>query len=115
MYEEYKKHYTNYLFGNGIIETGNALLNNMKKENKMKRWEEVIISINMTHNSYKAWKIIQKNSNNHTSSNAPCLKSANQVANQLLINSSGTMSNKPKPYIISPTAEKSVVYPFSEE
>ena len=40
---------------------------------------------------------------------------ANQVAHQLLINSRGTMSNKPKRPVLSPTAEESMVYPFSEE
>ena len=69
----------------------------------------------MTHNSRKAWKIIKQLSNNPTSPIAPCLVSANQVAHQLLINSRGTMSNKTKQPVISPAAEESMVYPFSEE
>ena len=57
LYEEYKKQYASDPFDNSTIDTGNALMNNMKEEKK-KRWEEVITSTNMTHNSRKAWKII---------------------------------------------------------
>ena len=69
----------------------------------------------MTHNSHKAWKINKHLSNDPTAPIAPCLVRANQVAHQLLINSRGTMSNKPKRPVLSPTAEESMVYPFSEE
>ena len=69
----------------------------------------------MTHNSRKAWKIIKHLSNDPTSPIAPCLVSANQVVHHLLINSRGTMSNKPKRPVQSPTAEESMVYSFSEE
>ena len=89
-------------------------MNNIKEEKK-KRWKVVITSTNMTHNSRKAWKIIKHRSNDPTSPIAPCLVSANQIAHQLLINHRGTMSNKPKRPILSPTAEESMVYPFSEE
>ena len=88
-------------------------MNNMKEEKK--RWEEVITSTNMTHNSHTAWKIIKNISNNPTSPIDPCLVSTNQVAHQLLINSRGTMSNKPTRPVLSPSAEESMVYPFSEE
>ena len=56
-YEEYKKQYASDPFDYGTIETGNALMNNMKEEKK--RWEEVITSTNMTHNSCKMWKIMK--------------------------------------------------------
>ena len=98
MYEENNQQYARDPFDNGTIETGNALMNNMKEEKK-KRWE----STNMTHNSRKAWKIIKHLSNDPTLPIAPCLVSANQVAHQLLINSRGTMSNKPKRSVLSPT------------
>ena len=32
LYEEYKKQYASNPFDNGIIETGNTLMNNMKEE-----------------------------------------------------------------------------------
>ena len=43
-------------------------MNNMKEEKK-KRWEEVITSTNMTHNSRKAWQTI--NLSNNPSSSTP--------------------------------------------
>ena len=77
------------------MESGNLLLDKMTEE-KRKIWEEVITSTNMTHNSRKAWKTINKISNDPTSSNPPCLVTANQVAHQLLVNDRGTMPPKPK-------------------
>ena len=71
----------------------------------------------MTHNSRKAWKTIRKLSNDPTTSNPPCLVSANHVAHQLLFNGRGTMPSKPKRHVL-PTATEgdySMVYPFSEE
>ena len=77
--------------------------------------EEVITSTNMTHNSRKAWKSINKFSNDPTSSNPPCLVTANQVTHQLLVNGRGTMSSKPKRPVLPPaTGDTSKVYPFSE-
>ena len=53
-------------------------------EVKKRRWEEVMTSTNMIHNSRKAWKTIRKLSNDPTTSSDPCLVRANQVRNQLL-------------------------------
>ena len=86
-------------------------------EEERKRWEEGITSTNMTNNSRKAWKTIRKPSNDPTTSNPPCLVSANQVAHQLLVNGRGTMPSKPKRPVLPPAPEGdySMVYPFSEE
>ena len=105
MYKEYKKQYAGDPFDDGTIETGNALMNNMKEEKK-NRWEVVITSTNKTHNSRKAWKIIKHLSKDPTSPISPCLVIANQVAHQLVMNSRGAMSNKPKKPVLSPTAEE---------
>ena len=71
----------------------------------------------MTHNSRKAWKTIRKLSNDPTTSNPPCIVSANQDAHQLLVNGRGTMPSKPKRPVLPPATEGdySMVYPFSEE
>ena len=96
------------------MESGNALLDSMIEEKKS-RWEEVITSTNMTHNSRLAWKTIRMLSNDPTSSSPPCLVNANQVAHQLLVNGRGNMPSKPKRPVMPETeAGTSMVSPFSE-
>ena len=115
LYEAYKQQYSSNPFDKRTMESGNLLLDKMTEE-KRKIWEEVITSTNMTHNSRKAWKTINKLSNDPTSSNPPCLVTANQVAHQLLVNGRGTMPSKPKRPVLPPATEgdTSKVYPFSE-
>ena len=86
------------------------------KEQKRNKWEEVITSTDLTHNSRKAWQTIRKLSNDPTSTNPPCLVNANQVTHQLLVNGRGTMPTKPKRTVL-PTVEgiSSLVSAFSEE
>ena len=76
LYEAYKCKYSSSPFDDGTIESGNSLIDKMTEE-KRKRWEEVITSTNMTHNSHKAWKMITKLFNDTTTFNPPCLVSAN--------------------------------------
>ena len=70
----------------------------------------------MTNNSRKAWKTINKLSNDPTSSNPPCLVTANQVVHQLLANGRGTMPSKPKRPVLPQATERdtSKVQPFSK-
>ena len=87
----------------------------MKEENK-KRWAEVITSIDLTHNSRKAWQTMKKLSNDPTSPNPPCLVNSNQVAHHLLVNGQGTMPTKPKcPALPTVEGKPSLVSAFSEE
>ena len=72
LYKAYKKQYSSNPFAEGTLETGNKLIDTMKEEKK-KRWEEVITSIDLTHNSRMAWQTIKKLSNDPTSPNPPCL------------------------------------------
>ena len=115
LHEAYKKQYSSNPFAQGTLETGNKLIDTMKEEKK-KRWEEVITSIDLTHNSRKAWQTIKKLSNNPTSPNPPCLVNSNQVAHHLLDNGQGTMPTKPKcPALPTVEGNPSLVSPFSEE
>ena len=66
LYEAYKQQYSSNPFDNRTMESGNLLLDKMTEEKK-KIWKEVITSTNMTHNSRKAWKTINKLSNDPTS------------------------------------------------
>ena len=114
LYEAYKTQYSNSPFDDGTMKSGNALLDSMIEEKK-RRWEEVITSTNMTHNSRQAWKTIRMLSNDPTSS---CLVNANQVAHQLLVlvNGRGNMPSKPKRPVIPETeAGTSMVSQFSED
>ena len=76
LYKAYKKQYSSNPFAEGTLEAGNKLIDTMKEEKK-KRWEEVITSIDLTHNSCKAWQTIKKLSNDPTSPNPPCLVNSN--------------------------------------
>ena len=83
---------------------------------KKKRWEEVITSIDLTHNSRKAWQTIKKLSNDPTSPNPPCLVKSNQIAHHLLVNGQGTMPTKPKcPALPTVEGKPSLMSAFSEE
>ena len=95
LYEAYKKQYSSNPFVEGTLETGNKLIGTMKEEEK-KRWEEVITSIDLAHNSRTAWQTIKKLSNDPTSPNPPCLVNSHQVAHHLLVNGQGTLPTKPK-------------------
>ena len=56
--EAYKKQYSSNPFAGGTMESGNKLIDTMKEE-KRKRWEEVITSIDLTYNSCMAWQTIE--------------------------------------------------------
>ena len=75
----------------------------------------MITSIDLTHNSRKAWKTIKNISNDPTT--LSCLVNANEVAHRLLVNGRVNMPTKPKPPIITTVeqSEQSLVYPFTEE
>ena len=114
LYEVYKKQYSSNPFAEGTLETGNKLIDTMKEEKK-KRWEEVITSIGLAHNSRNAWQTIKKLSNDPTSPNPPCLVKSNQVAHHLLVNGLGTMPAKPKcPALPTVQGNPSMVSAFSE-
>ena len=111
LYEAYKQQYSNNPFDNRTMESGNLLQDKMTEE-KRRIWEEVITSTNMIHNCRKAWKTINKLSNDPTSTYPPCLV----TAHQLLVNGRGTMTSKPKRPVLPPATEgdTSKVYPFSK-
>ena len=106
LYEAYQEQYRCNPLGDGTIDAGNKLIELMT-EQKKERWEEMITSIDLTHNSRKAWKGTIKNiSNDSTTPTPPCLVNANQVAHQLLVNGRGNIPTKPKRPILS-TVEQS--------
>ena len=113
--EFYKKQYSSNPFAEGTLETGNKLIDTIKEEKK-KRWEEVITSIDLTHTSRKAWQTIKKLSNDLTSPNLPCLVNSNQAAHHLLANGQGMMPTKLKcPELPTVEGKPSLVSAFSGE
>ena len=115
LYEAYKKQYSSNPFAEGTMTTGNKLIDTMKEGNK-KIWEEVITSIDLTHNSRQAWHTINKLSNDPTSPNPPCQINSNQVAHHLLAKGQGTMPTKPKcPVLPTVEGKPSLESAFSEE
>ena len=72
LYEAYKRPYSSNTFGEGTLETGAKLIDTMK-EQKKEKWEDVITSTDLTHNSRKAWQTIRKLSNDPTSTKCPVL------------------------------------------
>ena len=115
LYEAYQKQYSRKPVDEETLETGNRLTDKIRKERKEK-WDELITSTDLTHNSRNVWQTIRKTFNDLTTTNPPCLVTANQVAHQLLINIKATMSNKPKRQVLPQYREgmRSVVCPFSE-
>ena len=115
LYEAYKKQYSSNPFAEGTLEIGNKLIDTMKEENK-KRWEEVITSIDLTHNSRKAWQTFKKLSNDPASPSPPCLVNSNKVAHHLLVIGQGTMPTKSKcPALPTVEGKASLVSALSEE
>ena len=86
------------------------------KANNNKRWEEVITSTDLKHNSRKAWLTIKNLSIDPTTSTHASLVNSTQFAHQLLINGGSTMPGKPKCPVLPTEASGRVtlVYPFSE-
>ena len=116
IYEAYQEQYRCNPLGDTTIDAGNKLIELMA-EQKKERWEEMITSIDLTHNSRKAWKTIKSISNDPSTPTPPCLINANQVAHQLLVNGRGNMPTKPKRPILTTVeqSEQSLVYPFTDE
>ena len=107
LYETYQEQYRCNPLGDGTIDAGNKLIELMA-ERKKERWEEMIISIDLTPNSRKAWKTIKSISNDPTTPTR---------LHQLLFNGRGIIPTKPKRPILTTVeqSEQSLVYPFTEE
>lgn len=85
IYAQYTRAYESDPFADETIELGESLLTALG-EARRERWEELVTSINMTHNSKKAWKTINKLSNNSQPEVRCAQVTPNQVATQLLLN-----------------------------
>ena len=86
LYEAYQEQNRCNPLGDGTIDDGNKLIELIAGQ-KRERWEDMIISIDLTHNIRKAWKTIKSISNDPTTPTPtpPCLVNASQFAWQLLV------------------------------
>ena len=60
LYEAYTIQYSSNPFGEVPLETGTKLIDTMKEQKRFK-WEKVITSTDLTHNSRKAWQTVANN------------------------------------------------------
>lgn len=67
-------------------------------EEKCKQWEELISSIDFSHNSRIVWKTISKLSNDPTKQKPIILVTANHVAPQILLNGRGNGTKAKRPH-----------------
>ena len=93
LYEMYITAYNSDLFSDETIQLGEELTMLLADE-RSERWKELITSIDMTHNSKKAWATIKRlDSEMHTQTRVAAV-ALNQIPNKLLQN--GKPINKEK-------------------
>jgi hypothetical protein len=115
LYRHYSTVYNENPFSEETKKAGDELVECLTKE-KRKQWEELILSIDLTQNSRRAWKTISKLNNDATRATPVSLVTANQVAHQLLLNSKGNGAKIHSPkYKQHPTTNESLLTSFTED
>ena len=96
LYEEYVTMFEEDLFSDETTEAGQKVMESISQERR-KTWNALIESTDMSKNSKKAWATIRKLHGDPKASPVQPKVTANQVANQLLLNGkSGKIKNKIK-------------------
>ena len=95
-YMEYTQAYNEDPFAESTLELGEELLASIGSERR-ERWHELITTINMTHNSKKAWATIDKLNSEKEPQPRLAAVTPNQVAHQLMLN--GKPHNKERGYL----------------
>ena len=91
VYELYIASYNNDPFSEETVQLGEEL-SKLLADERSERWKEVVTSIDMTHNSKKAWATIKRLNSEKPPQSRIAAVTPNQVANQLLLN--GKPQNK---------------------
>ena len=95
MYEDYQRRFAEDPFNKDTVRVGDALLDEISEAQRSK-WKEMIESTDFTHSSRKAWKTINKLTNDYTEPQQQCKVTADQVAHQLLLNGKGNKLHVPR-------------------
>ncbi|KAK3892154.1 hypothetical protein Pcinc_003990 [Petrolisthes cinctipes] len=95
-YQEYIQSFNDDPFALSTIELCETLLSSISEERKG-RWQEVITSVDMTHNSKRAWQTLKKLNTEKNNKTRIAAVTPNEVAHQLLLN--GKPYNKERRYV----------------
>ena len=85
LYETYTKLYEEDPFSEDTMNAGETLMAAIS-EDRRKSWQDLIESVDMTHNSKRAWSTIKKINNDPKKATLHSNVTADQVAHQLLLN-----------------------------
>ena len=94
MYEDYQRRFAEDPFDEDTVRVGDALLREISEAQRSK-WKEMIESTDFTHSGRKAWKTINKLTKDYTEPQQQCKVTADQVAQQLLLNDKGNKLHVP--------------------
>lgn len=112
--ERYNQLYNTNPFAEDTIELGHSLMR-LLSETRQKKWIETLEKMDMTHSSKMAWNLIKKLNGEPKATGTIGNVTANQVANQLLLNSkSGRNISRPRIQRI-PCEENLLGAPFQVE
>ena len=78
MYEDYQRRFTEDPLSEDTVKLGYALLDEIS-ESQRSKWQYMIESTDFTHSSRKAWKTINKLTNDYTAPNQQCRVTADQL------------------------------------
>ena len=112
LYREYEEAYSEDPFSENTIQLGETLLASIAEDRK-ERWRELIINIDLTKNSKKAWQTIKKLNAEETQAARTAAVTPNSVANQLLLN--GKPFNKERGYLKKMKNDMKYVMQSSDE
>ena len=107
LYEDYIKSYNLDPFSEDTISLGINVSTEIANYRRLE-WESIITNIDMKHSSRQAWKTLKKINNDPTTPKENILVSANQIAQQLVLN--GKPDNKQKSLPITKSEEETNLY-----
>lgn len=92
--EKYQELYENDPFSDETILAGEELVQSLS-DSRSKKWCNLLESLDMKHNSRRAWKLVKNLSNDPSKpTSIQCNVTANQIAHQLLLNGKTTTKKK---------------------